>query len=282
MTLQPYAYNPSIIRHRDRLWSIVRVHDRKDWRSNLYMVELDDSLRPLSSKFIRPPLSLTENSHEDARAFVYNGDLWMSWTCSMPNVATFRCVVVAGRLVRSEDNWSVEQYFIPRYGKYDWSGTEKNFVFFQRASKLYCWYGVFQGKQIVLELEGSNVTQVHTSPALPWPQGDIHGGAITPMPDGTLLHIFNSHTHGNNRMLHRYYIGAARLSGDPPFDMVSISRKPVLYGYEGVNLGGIKRFKPNVVYAGGAIWEGQKLLVSYGWNDIKSRIVKLNMEDLNL
>src|SRR5689334_12089893 len=126
MVIPPTSYNPSILRYRGKLYATFRLHDRGDWRSNLYIAELDGDFKPVSYLPIRVPLSMTENSNEDCRLFIFGGDLWISWTCSLHNAATFKCVVVAGIIVKNEDHWSVERYFIPPYGRYDFSGMEKN------------------------------------------------------------------------------------------------------------------------------------------------------------
>lgn len=140
---------------------------------------------------------------------------------------------------------------------------------------LYCWYGIVNKEQIILRLEGEGVKEVYRSPALEWKWGEIHGGAICRTPKQLLL-FFNSRLRG------RYHCGCAELSGEPPFTMLRISKLPILYGQEGAKLDDNPRFKPRVVFACGAIWENNQVLLSYGFNDCESRIVRLSEADLKL
>lgn len=221
------------------------------------------------------PTDLQQHSMEDARLYEHQDSLWMVWTVSQYPAVQFRCITVFGQLVQDATGWTVGQHFAPQHGKNDFSALEKNWASFSFNGHIVCCYSTTEDVQTFLQVNNTgNIAAVLTSKALPWAYGPVHGGCITRKPDGKLLHFFNS------RLNHRYHVGAAELSPEPPFDMLRISKSPILYGQEGAKLDDNPRFKKNVVFACGAIWENNHVLLSYGWNDCESRIVRLS--DLKL
>jgi len=193
----------------------------------------------------------------------------MSWSISLYPATEYKGIVAFGNLVESETEWTVGTFYIPAYGHNDFSGIEKNFVFWSQDERLYCFYAVEHGQQTVLQLEQARVEEVFITPALPWAYGPLHGGAIC-RHDGSLYHFFNSRDKAG-----RYSIGCATMEGQPPFAMKSISPKPTLRGEEGVCLDKAARPKNHVVFACGAIRENGQTLLSYGFNDHSCRILKL-------
>jgi len=274
------SYNPSLLRFQNKLLLVSRAHDRKDWRTRLYLSELSDDLKQSSeSKLIEMPAEYAEHSHEDARLFIFRRELWMSWTIGRPSGNVHRCVLAMSRLLL--DRCAVGNVIIPRQGANDFSAMEKNWLAFEHENELWCYYSTSERTQTFVRLNGAQVAERVESESLPWNYGPIHGGAITRWKDDRLLFFFNSRT-GGDRQLHRYHIGCAELEGKPPFKMLRISTKPILYGQEGCNLTRNKFFKPNVVFACGAMAEGDRVLLAFGWNDSESRIAKLKESDLRL
>lgn len=131
MNIPPNSYNPSLTTHLGRPWLTVRAHDRGDWRTSIYLAEASDDFKVAAVAKIGMPEQYAECSHEDARAFSFQNRLWMSWTISRYPSADFRCVVAYGELVPDGAGWKVGKYFIPKYGRNDFSGLEKNFVFWE-------------------------------------------------------------------------------------------------------------------------------------------------------
>jgi len=240
------------------------------------MAELDANLKPISTKPINVPTELKDNSHEDARGFLHQNALWLSWTVSQWPVQEHRSIVCYGKLIEGKDSWAVSGHHIPDFGRNSFEASEKNWVFLSRENKLFALYLTYE-EQVWLELEGARVEEVQKSKALRWPYAEIHGGAICDGQNGNLLHFFNSHTAHQDRSLDRYLIGVAELAGQPPFEMVRISKRPVLAGEEGVNLDKNKHFKGSVVFCCGAMKTGeQEWTISIGINDSSCALMKLN------
>lgn len=276
------SYNAGLIRFQGRLLLSYRVHDRKDWRTNLGIAELSDSFAVGLSKPIKPPDELKDNSFEDCRFFVHRNALWISFTVSQWPATEFRSIVAISTLTETPTHWEMSKPTIPQYGRNAFDGIEKNFIFISRGETLWCIYRVTGNEQIVLQLDGARVEEVFKAKALPWAKAEIHGGAVCEGPNGNLYHFFNSHTSHKDRQLDRYFVGCAELSGLPPFDMLRISSAPILSGEEGYCLDKNPRFKPNVVFVCGAIYENGQFLVSFGFNDCQCKIEKLTQSQLRL
>ena len=278
------AYNPSLIKFQQRLLMAYRHHDRKEgaWRTNLGIAELGTDLKPISTKPIHAPEELKDNSFEDARLWIHQGTLWASFSISQWPTQEHRSIVAYGKLVEGKDSWSITSNHIPDYGQNDFGACEKNWIFLSRGEKLFALYLTYE-EQVWIELDGARVEEVQKAKALPWPYATVHGGSICEGTNGNLLHVFNSHTSHRDRSLDRYLVGVAELSGQPPFDMLAISKRPVLVGTEGVCLDKNPHYKPNVVFVCGVVKTGNdQWLVSFGQNDHKCFLVKLGVADLKL
>lgn len=280
------SYNPSLVRFQGRLLLSYRHHSRKDWRTELGICVINESCDEVlrgSSKPIKPPDELKDNSWEDLRFHTYQGALWFSCTVSQWPAAVFRSVVVIGELLETETHWKIHRFCIPQFGRNDFTNLEKNWVFWEHQSKLYCLYMTNKDQQTILEFDESfRVEQVHKSKALPWKQGPPHGGAICRSPNGNYLHFFNARTGGTDRASHRYNIGCAELAGEPPFEVLRISASPLLLGEEGYCLDKNPRYKNNVVFSTGAIYENGQFLLAHGFNDAQCRIAKFTEAQLKL
>lgn len=276
------AYNPSIVRFGKDLIYTCRAHDREDWRTNLYAGFLNDNLVPISCEKIIMDDDIEQNSQEDARLWVHEGKLMMSWTISQWPATIFRAVMCYSELQKTPEGWTAKGRNIPSFGKNNFSGIEKNWSFISHPAGLYCIYSTNETEQAVIKLNGSSAETVLQGSVLSWKHGPVHGGSVAPHLDGKLIHFFNSRTGGEERNKHRYHIGCAILDGNPPFNMVGISKKPILSGEEGARVDNNVRFKPNVVFPCGAIKNGDGWLLAYGWNDCECRIARLTVADLNL
>jgi predicted GH43/DUF377 family glycosyl hydrolase len=278
------SYNPSLCQYQGRVLISYRHHSRNDWRTELGIAELDAALKPIANKPLVPPDEFKMQSLEDLRFCFFAGKPYASFTVSQYPAIEFRAIIVYGELVETDAAWTIPKFFIPAFGKNDFTGTEKNWLFWEHQGKLFCLYLTNDNEQIILELDGARVEASHKSKALPCPWGTpIHGGAICEGENGNLLHFWNSHTAHRDRSLDRYLVGVAELSGVPPFDMVRISKRPILVGEEGACLDRNPHYKNNVCFVCGAMKTGEnEWIVSFGRNDAQACLVKLRANDLKL
>ena len=133
----------------------------------------------------------------------------------------------------------------PVYGQNDGEHMEKNWTFFEHGDQLYFIYQC-SPKQVIVrwsgKLEGEHITE---GPR--WPYGQIKGGT-PPIPyEGKLLRFFHSTLDNEvDLSLRCYYIGACLMNPEPPFEVVAVSRKPIIYGSTADNLtaqGGVPRWR---------------------------------------
>jgi predicted GH43/DUF377 family glycosyl hydrolase len=194
--------------------------------------------------------------------------------------ANYTCRIRYARLHWRRNCWAVEQVFLPRWGRNDGRGMEKNWSFFEHDRRLHC---IYAGEpHTVLELDGEDVVRVHTAPAgTAWPWGTVRGG--TPpirLADGRYLTVFHSSTPwATPPHYRRYFAGAYVFEPGPPFRIVAMSQLPILSGspqdghaYDPRN---VDAWKPFVVFPSGIADAGDgHWLVSYGVNDHFTAIAK--------
>ena len=280
--IAPGAYNPSIIRFQGRLVMTFRFHDTT-LKTRIGIAELDDKFNVTYAEGLR--LDEEESlSLEDGKLFIFKGDLWLNFVVSTwPN---FPSAQVKNVKLYKPDRWRCsdkDQYWLP-----DRQTLEKNHLPLVHDDVLHIIY-----RQAAWQENNPNeLSQViytpsdkreMKTPALRWPYGEIRGGTV-PMPyDGKLISFFHSRL--NNEMppvTHRYYIGCLLRKAEPPFQMLSISKRPILRGSEAGGDSTRFHFKPNVVFPLGAIGHNGGWLVSVGINDSNCGLVKIQPKDLQL
>ncbi len=124
-----------------------------------------------------------------------------------------------------------------------------------------------------------------------WPYGQVRGGTQPLEYEGNLLRFFHSRLDNEIRSgeapLH--CVGAYLMKPEPPFEVVAVSKKPILYGSRKLDNSLTKEQrsqcihrKQNVVFPGGAVKSDGKFLLAVGVNDSACAIVKVEPKDLQL
>jgi hypothetical protein len=266
-TAHKNGYNCASIQWQNRAIRTYRFHPNGTPKTLLAIQDGE------ATQQLKVPESLPAHSLEDGRLFTHKGKLWLSYVVSMwPK--TPHCVMGYGELFQDGGEWKLLKHIQPKYGRNDFGGMEKNWVFFDYDGKLYCIYGVANGQQTILHLEGDRVISEHKAPTPTWGYGEIRGGVIVPH-NGKLLRFFHSRTEPTPRMSDwRYNIGVATMAAEPPFATLSVSAHPLLSGNEKYNPG-CHHWKANVAIPYGAIDGGDRFLVSVGLNDCESAVVEI-------
>lgn len=272
-----HGYNPSICEHGGELVMAYRYHSDSTLSTKIGFAALEESGVVKSNR----PLAIEGKSVEDPKLFVDNSTLRMSWVESrFPD--ELKATVKCGRFDNGE-LFGIEQ---PQLGKNDWTGVEKNWVFFKHDAWIWVIYECTTHAVYRLSdnwnYTGSYHSEDHT---LRWPYGAIKGGTPPVEYDGKLLRFFHATLDNEftpNRR--RYYIGAYLMEPEPPFTVVRVSRKPIIYGSEvcDVKQRDCFHFKQNVVFPSGIVVRDGCWLVSLGANDCQSVIAKVRPENLNL
>jgi len=142
-------------------------------------------------------------------------------------------------------------------------------------------------RHIVCELDGETgkVVKEHNTEGITWPYGPIKGGIVAGHHDGKLLRFFHSTLDNEEGWKRRYYVGALLMEPEPPFNVVKISREPILIGsneddFSNDERRSIPHFKGKVVFPGGAVPIDGGWILSIGINDCACGLVKI--KDLKL
>lgn len=279
-------YNPAI--QKSGL-IVTRYPFAGDWRTRL-QAQKGDSSRP-----VLLPGKWTSHSHEDLRFFEHEGARWVSLTLSTAKSRRMpKCVTGYGRI----ELGGIPKIITPKYGHNDFSGMEKNWVFFSHGGKVYAIYSCHHD-HIVLELDGEKVTREYHTPGPAWEYGEIRGGTPpVPYKDGTWLRFFHSRIwdrkkprkprnkterilQPQDRIPWRYYVGALVMESEPPFRVLDVSSSPILTGTEQW-VPGCPHWKPNVVIPYGCVPREDGWTVSLGVNDALACLATIKPEQLKL
>lgn len=279
-TLFPFGYNPTVIQGEEGFKVFAyRFHpDLNSPKTKVAIAQVDDSGRALTNRahdFYEPA--------EDPKLF--QGPRWpyLSIVCSMlpdqlKSIVRY-CEVNGGK---------PQGIVTPNVGKNDWSAMEKNFVFWFQGGKLFCIYRCSPGDQLSYELDpkSGSILASHITLSPVWPYGEIRGGTAPIDLGESYLRFFHSRL--NNEMTGhpwRYYVGAYLMAKEPPFAVIRVSKKPILYGSEVDDLKVKERpphWKANVVFPGGAFKDNGNYCLAVGINDSACMLAKITEKELNL
>jgi predicted GH43/DUF377 family glycosyl hydrolase len=275
------SYNASIIRFQGKLVISYRFHPDSTAATKLAIAELDEDFRVTSNQV----LDLNdESSCEDGRLFEWKGGLWICYVSSTWPI--FPASKMVCMKLTKPDHWRASDKF--EYWLPDRQTLEKNHVPFPVGDDLHIIYRQNQMQegnpedvsQIIYSQEDRR--EMKTT-ALRWPYGEMRGGTV-PLPyQGKLIRFF--HSSMRNEMppaRQRYYIGAMLMKSEPPFQMLAVSKRPILRGSEVGGDSSRHHFKKNIVFSAGAIEHDGGWVISCGCNDSQSLIVKITEKDLNL
>lgn len=278
--LPAFAYNPSIFRNGDKLVMTYRHHAFGDHRTRLGIADLNKDFTISKCQ----DLQVEGTSTEDARMFSLHAEPWMSWVESTwDGKQSAKSIVKYGML---KPDYTVDRVFCPPVGSNDGTSNQKNWCFFESDDNLFCIYRSHD-VHTVLQLKGEHTVHEFKSTELKWPYGQIRGGNVVPF-DGQLLRFFHSSLRNEiSEPRHRYYVGACVIRNKPPFDVLRVSKKPILYGSEMDILDADQRKvcfhrKRNVAFPCGAIQHEGGFLLSLGANDCSVVLSKVGVNDLHL
>lgn len=272
------GYNPTIT--QDGRLLAYRYHPLENWHTRITAARMNGSKVEQIVR-IATPGDWDRFSVEDPRFFTHQNKLMMSATLAVPvTKPPPRCAVAYAEVSDEGSQLRLVRHHFPDCGQNDFTGLEKNWLFFSWNDRLFVLYKAWD-EQVVIELDGSKVVKEHRSPALPWKYGNQHGGTQFIEKDGLLLSFFHSHVTDRERKLWRYYMGAVLREPQPPFRQVAISRSPIFIGNEKY-VPGHHHWKPNIIFPAGARFDGTNYLVYVGINDCQTAIMKLTDRDLKL
>lgn len=271
--LMPFAYNPTVIEHEGFLVLASRYHPEATPATKIVLsqVNLDGSV--VTNKV----LDLDCISAEDPKFFLVDHKIHMSYVASSIPFLPIRSVVRYTEIL----NGKPQGLITPKLAGNDNSTIQKNWVFWQRGERLLC---LFECHPVQRVFEFGYGWWNTEGPK--WPYGPIKGGTAPIETSDAYLRFFHS-TLDNEPTGHhrRYYVGAYLMKKEPPYEVLKVSSRPILYGSEIDDLKVRERphhWKANVIFPGGVIQRDDYFILAVGVNDSGCLLVKVPPEKLNL
>lgn len=275
-TAHKNGYNLSLLQVGDNLWKTYRHHpDIKSWRT-VMALEVGGV-----TTAVTPPEQYARHSIEDGRLFLWKGKPHLSATISrskLPGQNFSPCVTGFGEL--AEDG-RITNWVEPRIGQNDWTGQEKNHVYFEWEGALHVIYRCAPG-QMIYQLDSRFVPVkkfITKTPACAY--GEVRGGTQPfEFGDHWLRFVHTNQVNQTSDLWWTYHLAAVVMDRQPPFQIRDISRLPILTGHEMFYQH--KFWKPRVLIVYGAVKHGAGWRLGVGVNDSACGTITVTKNDLNL
>lgn len=260
-----YAFNASLIRHRGRL---LLAH-RDGWAgSDIHVAELADDYRVLRPTRLALVHLRAAVGREDPRLFLAGDELRLHFIGVERDRGRIRTSQMYARL---NDDLTVRSVHYPELaGRQE--PMEKNWSpFFHEGEHL----AVYQTgpRHVVIRIAGDRAERVADTPVdLPWAGGVMRGGAPPVRVGDHYYHWFHGKT-GPDRSPH-YNVGLAVFEARPPFRVVALSPRPMLWASAADNAAHPHPNYCAVSFPCGSLLEGGLWKVSMGWNDRGVRVAE--------
>lgn len=217
---------------------------------------------------------------EDPRAMYWNGRTYISCCNFIRNLKG--CTYPHQIICELDDHWNLVKRFDPVYGyNGDDCGTqkkhEKNWLWFLHDDLPHLLYHANNNEVVKC---GSNFMPVETFrtewDSAIWSYGEIRGGTPPVRVGDEYLTFFHSSSpwHGKKR---QYHMGAYTFEAKAPFAIKKITIEPLLSGSK---YDPFAESKPPCVFPCGALYDGNKWLVTLGVNDLACGFIEIDHLDL--
>lgn len=298
------CYNCSLVEKKGKLFMVYRYEPSMHYTTEVALVELEpETLTPklgTNQKLDTFRYNSNTSTIDDPRAFMFQGD--MHAMCAHgrlingPGGTGWSSSVV---LATFDERGRVSSQYLPSYGRNMNSSnlvehinaTEKNWSPFVHEDQIHLIYSI--NPTVVLRINTqSKSTEELSIVSYPehtfdfWRWGSFLAGGTNLIRVGNefigLHHTFLEKNPGKPDV-RQYYSGLYAISAEAPFRVTRMSSKPVLNSKMDAKKDmrhNEHYWKPNVAYPCGLIEQGDKLLVSYGWQDCRCRIDVWDKEEL--
>lgn len=273
------AFNGSICLQGAILWMAYRV-SHNDKPDTLRICRLDRrDLSVIEDWPLSVPVPGPEWGAEDPRLFLFEGRLWVSWTCADYSRRPWKCGMFYGQVFDEEHGVFETDAYQPIFGLNDLCQREKNWQFFAIGEDLFAQYAPSPNR--VIHLDHGTATSEWKTPGFAWACGRPSGGTPPILTDrGTLLSFFHSwEDHPTHKRL--YYMGAMEMAAEPPFRILRVSKSAFMRASRFWPFPG-DDWNPLTIFPGGAVHCDGKWLVSCGCNDAGIRIFEFSEAELEL
>ena len=289
----PGTHNPSLIQNDQGFLLTFRYSpdlNNAPWISYIGLVQFDLSLNPVSTPYLlntRRENSKTPSQAEDARLFSYRNRLFVIYNDNIevvhPSYGDRRDMFIA-ELIWTNDHYELSTplklYYEAEYSRQLW---QKNWIPFEYEGKLFFSYTI--NPHLVLYpnlMTGACYSFYDTDFPSQWQFGKLRGSSQAQLMDGEYFAFFHSsicdasEASFNNELWH-YFMGAYTFSAKPPFQITSMTPRPLVT--EGMYTRSYNK-KKKVVFPGGFAVVGPFIYLAYGKDDCEIWIMTIDKEAL--
>ncbi|OGN64307.1 MAG: hypothetical protein A3E80_05615 [Chlamydiae bacterium RIFCSPHIGHO2_12_FULL_49_9] len=284
----PGAFNPSILETDAGYILTFRYCPDNYWNPWVNFIGaalLDDSYNLISE----PELLSTglntccvKSQAEDARIFSYQNRIYLIYNdnveVSRPWYRDRRDLFIA-ELIYKDGHFSllhpIKLFYEHRYYSQYW---QKNWTPFVWNDRLFLSYSINPHEILFPNLnDGSCYHCYETAAPIPWTLGVIRGSSPAILVDGEYLSFFHSghqlkSSVSRGGILWHYFMGAYTFSPNPPFQITKFSQEPIV----GRGFYAPSHHEKKVIFPGGFVVSGSKIIVAYGRDDEEIWIAELD------
>ena len=270
-----FIFNSSIFEFKNKKYIFTRHSSfvtKKITNNTLRLYEYDT----LQEIYLDIKDEVAFEQYEDPRVFIHDNKIYVS--CA--NYTHDKFHLIHQKILIFDENFNHIGNIHPKYGCNGKSiaknlGKEKNWTFFVKDDKLFCIYSI--DPHIVVEFSWKGDVKLeyisHFDTSKIWNYGLCRGGTNPIYKDGCMHSFFHSSIPwGKGRR--KYIMGKYKFNPEPPFDIIELYSEPIIWGNE-KDERILPDINPPVVFPCGAIIEHNNFLVSFGFNDEKTAIIKL-------
>lgn len=276
-------FNSSIIRWSNELIMAYRYADNNRYLTNIHIAKLDGNYQVASDTLVNIHFP-EQRFFEDPRLFIHNGKLWLSYILARMTPSRH---IACQRICELDENFQPVKHIHPQFGNNineavtrngNWQG-EKNWTFYSFNKSLYAIYCFLPTVVLKVENDGTCKIVKDIMPKFIWNYGRISGSTQHLEMNGMMYGAFHSFTWNKIR---NYHMGFYEY--DPREMMITkISRTPFLSAFPNPmeDLRPPKMgWRPNCIFPCGIEIDKNNILISYGWQDCRSKILKLSIDEM--
>lgn len=287
----PDAFNPSIVRWKDRLLLSFRTRGTTTKAHFVGFIWLDEQFEPISN----PQLLQSNNANticQDPRLLVINDRLYMAYN----DLVTFD-EIQTRRMFFSEVLYENNRFYLhepqPLPGPWDpdpettefnafIKHRQKNWVPFTYNNEVLLSYTLEPHQIVSLNNNTTFAIRFASENSSCWSLGELRGGTQAIKLDNCYLGIFHSckilaTQNSNGKKMRHYFMGAYTFKPEPPFEITHISPRPIVGNgfYDGC-MDYPTWTDLRVVFPTGCIDDEKHVWVTYGRQDFESWVMKLD------
>lgn len=272
-------FNPSLFTLDNQDYLLTRymeIYGECVFHSDLKMFKYP-SLEPVSFKVNKENLS---EQFEDPRVLVIGDKIIVS----VVNYFSYKDDFFHEKILVFDKNFNHLKSLHPVYGKNKSSvkkntGDEKNWTFFEHNGKLMFVYQMEPHTVVEMDLDGNILKEykTHFDAKSKWNFGEIRLGSNPIYKDGHYHSFFHSHLPLKEGKLATklYFMGYYKFKAEPPFEIVEIVEKPILWGNN--ILPKRNPLVPYCVFPCGAVLKEDVFHIGLGINDEDCAILEYKM-----